>query len=199
MSSRVRFAVLVATVLCASFAAAQDGRWNNDRDHDRNDGYYGQDRRDDRRFYDQGYRDGRNDREHRRQPNIRNRGWDHPSDRNAYITGYRAGYGNHWSGRDDDRWGRNEGWGRNDRRGGYGYPSADRTAYRLGFEDGARHALEDRRRGKNYRPTKHDDYKDGDRGYSKTYGNKNAYKDRYRDGFRAGYDRAWNGRGYYGG
>ena len=37
-------------------------------------------------------------------------------------------------------------------------------------------------------PVRHGDYKDGDNGYNRSYGTKDAYKNNYRSGFRQGYE-----------
>ncbi len=52
--------------------------------------------------------------------------------------------------------------------------------YRRGFDDG-----NDRDR---YDPTREGAYRDGDAGYFREYGSKDAYRRNYRDGFRQGYE-----------
>ncbi len=45
-------------------------------------------------------------------------------------------------------------------------------------------------------PVRHGDYKDGDNGYQRSYGSKDAYKNNYRSGFRQGYEDGYrNARG----
>jgi hypothetical protein len=51
--------------------------------------------------------------------------------------------------------------------------------------------LKDRHR---YDPLRHGDYKDGDNGYNRDYGSKDAYKQYYREGFRSGYEDGYRGR-----
>ena len=61
-------------------------------------------------------------------------------------------------------------------------------AYARGYDDGFKHAQEDRQNGRRYDPVRHRDYRDGDQGFDSSYGSRDAYKDNYRAGFRAGYD-----------
>lgn len=198
---------LSALVLLTGAAFAQDGwRWQRgDGDHDRDDGYYGQQQRSDsNRYYSQGMRDGRADREHNRRPSYSCRGCDDRRDRDAYSAGYRAGYGNGPSGMYGYPNGRsgNGGWGNGGYgnggygNGGYGrggpYNSGGAQAYNYGFQDGLRHGSQDRSTGHSYRPTHDDDYRNADRGFYSGFGNKQDYKNQYRSGYMTGYQRGWN-------
>ncbi len=225
--TRWALATAVFLLLCGA-AFAQDGwRWQRgDGDHDRDDGYYGQNQnRDSQKYYQQGIRDGRWDRDHRRQAQYRCRGCDDRRDQQAYMSGYRSGYGNG---------NRNWGWGNgpygNGRvgngpygngpygngpygngpygngpyngpygNGGYGYPNGGDPqglvqARNYGYQDGFRHGVEDRQTGHSFRPTSHDDYKHGDRGFYSGFPSKSNYKNEYRQGFTSGYQRGYYGR-----
>ena len=68
-------------------------------------------------------------------------------------------------------------------RRGYQDPAFSRgqsEGYRRGFEDG--------RRGDRYDPVRYRQYRDGESGYSGSYGSRDAYRNSYRDGFRQGYE-----------
>jgi hypothetical protein len=86
-------------------------------------------------------------------------------------------------------------------RGGNGYRDYDRRNDRYnpasenGYRDGLNLGLQDARKGKSYRLQKHDEYEDGDRGYNRSYGDKNAYKNQYRQAFQNGYSDGFYGRG----
>jgi hypothetical protein len=61
-------------------------------------------------------------------------------------------------------------------------------AFAHGYADGFKHAQEDRKERRRYDPVGHRDYREGDQGFSASYGSRDAYRDNYRAGFRAGYD-----------
>ncbi len=194
---RMRNVVLggLLALLVSGAAFAQNGwwRWGGDGDHDRDDGYYNQERREQQRWYQRGVREGRDDREDGRRPRLRQRNWDDAGDRNAYLAGYRAGYGR-W-GDEDDR--PSYGWhdpeeGGGWRGGGWGYNQISRQAFSIGYQDGVNDGAQDRRTGHSYRPTHDDNYKHADRGYDSSYGDKQAYKNEYRNGYAQGYQRGYN-------
>jgi hypothetical protein len=192
-----KYTLAVLTLLALSgiaFADDDDYRYR-DRD-DRYSGYDQKEWREHQKLYDKGFRDGRKDREKRRPFEIRYRGGDDRRDQRAYAAGYRAGYGSYsgWY-PDRDRDGRDDRYERDHGYGWYGggAPRYSRQAYNIGYQDGLRHGSTDRRTGHSYRPTQHDDYKDGDNGYNSSYGSKQLYKDTYRQGFTEGYQRGWNG------
>ena len=62
------------------------------------------------------------------------------------------------------------------------------AAYARGYADGLKCAQDDRQNNRKYDPVGHREYRDGDQGFSESYGSRDAYKDNYRAGFRAGYD-----------
>ena len=69
-----------------------------------------------------------------------------------------------------------------------GRASYEEPAFARGYADGFRHAQEDRRDRRRYDPVGHRDYREADRGFSRSYGTLDAYRNNYRAGFRAGYD-----------
>ena len=117
--------------------------------------------------------------------------------RDAAVCGYdqsnRDNYRNYQGDRDDWRY-----------RGGSGYTDSDRwgdrddryqQAINNGYRDGLNLGQQDALKGKSYRPQKHDEYEDADRGYNRNYGDKNVYKNQYRQAFQNGYSDGYYGRG----
>jgi hypothetical protein len=115
--------------------------------------------------------------------------------RDAAICGYgengaRDNSRNYQGDRDDGRY-----------RSGYGYRDYDRRDDRYnpaldnGYRDGVNVGQQDARKGKSYRPQKHDEYEDANRGYNRSYGDKDVYKSQYRQAFRNGYSDGFYGRG----
>ncbi len=113
--------------------------------------------------------------------------------RSGYRRGYRAGYNDGYHGRsarfagpsDEPPYGGESGY---DWRDGHGQRS---VAFRVGYEDGLIVGGKDRRKNKDFRPSKHERYEDADHGYSHDYGSKKEYKREYREGFMAGYQRGY--------
>jgi hypothetical protein len=71
-------------------------------------------------------------------------------------------------------------------------------AFARGYSDGWEKGLDDGRDRDRYDPVRHGDYKDGDNGYDRSYGSKDAYRNNYRAGFRQGYEDGYrDGRGGY--
>ena len=66
----------------------------------------------------------------------------------------------------------------------YGQGPAYDNGYRAGFDIGAR----DARDGRAFDVRRHDEYRDGDRGYDRRYGNRGQYKQVFRTGFDRGYN-----------
>jgi hypothetical protein len=175
--AKIAFGMTVLLLLCA--AAFADGDDHRRGDYD--GGYYAVNHEaiEQNRFYQQGVRDGHEDREHGRAWRIRDRRWDDRDDRDAYIAGYRAGFGSPEYGfRDPD-----------DHYYGRRYQN---QAYNFGFEDGLRIGRQDRFGGHSFRPTHGDRYDDADRGYDRSFGDKDNYKNTYRSGYMAGYQRGYN-------
>ena len=79
--------------------------------------------------------------------------------------------------------------GRNPDRG-YGV-DVQRRAYSNGYEEGLEHGRSDARRGRSFDYRRHDEFRDGDEGYSRRYGNREYYRAAFRRGFVAGYDEAY--------
>ena len=165
-------------------------RWQQqDRDHDRdNDRRHD---RDDNRWYKEGLREGRDDREHNRRFHTRDHNLKDRDDRDAYARGYREGYGQGSYGRGDRDRDRDGRYGN----GAYGnrYPggSQNNQAYNTGYQDGLSLGQKDRTTGHSYRPTEHAAYKDADHGQSVSNIDKETYKNSYRQGYEAGYQRGY--------
>lgn len=132
-------------------ASAQRGWDWQDRDHDQDDRNSGRDRDRDRdnrgnygnsKAYQQGYREGMNDRQHNRQ--ARNRRWNNPNDQNAYAAGYRDGYNAAYSqgpynspwgnGSHNGPWGNRGTWGYGQASNGYGRPQILRAWWGAGSQ-----------------------------------------------------------------
>lgn len=152
--------------------------------------------RDDRRIYQMGYDQGRSDAQHRHRFNPDSNRYREEDDRHAYRQGYEAGYNSARNGngawdrnrdRDNDRYGRNGGYG-NSGYGGYG--NAMGVARQNGLRDGENDGRKDRVTGHSYRPTQDDNYKKAP-GYSSNMGDRQQYKDVYRQAYQQGYQRGY--------
>jgi hypothetical protein len=137
-------------------------------------------------MYQQGLSQGQADRtnnqahQYRLQPN-------NADDRRSYESGYDQGY---QTARDADR----DRSGQNDQFGS-GAESNGNLATQNGFQDGANQGLQDRQAGHSSRATKHHDYKEGNRGYSSSFGSKEQFKASYRQAYIQGYEKGYNGQG----
>jgi len=175
MLSRIMKAAVAGafTLMLCGAGFAQSGAWPwYDDDH------YSAQYHERQRFYDEGVRDGREDREHHRDFRIRDRYGEDRADRDAYIAGYRAGFAS----------------------AGYAWRSDERDYYHdlrarareFGYQDGLRDGEHDRYTGHSYRPTHDDNYKHADRGYDPSYGDKHQYRDEYRVAYSEGYQRGYS-------
>ena len=74
----------------------------------------------------------------------------------------------------------------------------EQRAYDNGYRDGIRRGEDDGRRGRAFAYDRHDDWRDGDDGYHRDYGNKDFYRRVFRRGFETGYREGFGryGRGY---
>ena len=161
--------------------------------------------------YDRGYREGvqqgEQDGRQGREPQV---------ERNSVYReadlGYQGRYGSRDAYRDDFRRGFTSGYrtgyervrvdgfarGRRDNRRdprvlrGYQDP-----AFARGYSDGWEHGADDGRDHDRYDPVRHGVYRDGDDGYSGSYGSKDAYKNNYRTGFRQGYEEGYRSGNRY--
>ncbi|MGE0394093.1 MAG: hypothetical protein AB7I25_12840 [Vicinamibacterales bacterium] len=97
----------------------------------------------------------------------------------GYLDGYRAGFTSERNARVAPAPGRS-GWAPRGAAADPAYARGQADGYRRGFDDG-----HDRHR---YDATREGAYRDGDAGYFKDYGSKDAYRRNYRDGFRQGYE-----------
>lgn len=110
--------------------------------------------------------------------------------RQGYVAGYDDGYygrGSRFQGQPADPRYQGEAYGY-DAGPGYGHRS---VAFQVGYRDGLIEGGKDRRKNKDFRPEKHDQYEDASHGYSHEYGSKQEYKREYREGFLAGYQHGY--------
>lgn len=77
-----------------------------------------------------------------------------------------------------------------------GYADARRAAYDNGYKDGLKRGEQAARAGKTFNPQLERDYRDGDNGYNRAYGDRARYRDDYRGGFAQGYRAGYEQRGY---
>jgi hypothetical protein len=73
---------------------------------------------------------------------------------------------------------------------GYGV-ELQRRAYSKGYEEGREHGRSDARHGRSFDYRRHDEFRDGDEGYSRSYGDREYYREAFRRGFVAGYNEAY--------
>ena|SRR5437667_7570525 len=87
---------------------------------------------------------------------------------------------------------------------GYRAPSGgysrdiERQAYDFGYRDGVREGERDGRSGRSFSFNRHDDWRDADAGYNRSYGERDFYRRNYRRGFEAGYSESYNRMASYG-
>jgi len=151
------------------------GSWSYQEGHDKN--------------YDRGVRDGRGDREHKRDWHPRNQGQE-------YMNGYRAGFGPHEEHRGGDHDRDDKFRGGDERYGPYGGYAVDhpqRVAYSNGYQQGLNYGTTDRTTGHSNRPTYSSMYKNGTNGYTFGMGDKAAYRAAFQQGFMKGYERGYSG------
>lgn len=67
----------------------------------------------------------------------------------------------------------------------------EEPAFARGFEAGRERGRADASKGERYDPVASREYRDGDPGYSASYGSRDAYKSNYRAGFRQGYEEGY--------
>jgi hypothetical protein len=73
------------------------------------------------------------------------------------------------------------------------YRQIERVAYDRGFHEGLEAGDKDARKGRRYEPYRHDDWRDADEGYRRSYGDREFYRRSFRSGFEAGYSQAYSG------
>ena len=101
--------------------------------------------------------------------------------RRGFAEGYRTGYERVRAQVSSSVYGRRFPQGRR-------YPGYQEPASARGYSDGYEKGVDDSRDRDRYDPVGHKDYRDGDNGYYREYGPKDAYKNNYRAGFRQGYE-----------
>ena len=67
------------------------------------------------------------------------------------------------------------------------------SARQYGYQDGLNDCANDRQTGHSFRPTQDDNFRNADRGYSSSLGNKDQYKQLYRQAYQQGYQQGYNG------
>jgi len=70
----------------------------------------------------------------------------------------------------------------------------EEPAFARGLETGRERGRADASKGERYDPVASREYRDGDPGYSASYGSRDAYKSNYRAGFRQGYEEGYRKR-----
>jgi hypothetical protein len=174
---------IAATTADAQSRRAQTGGWRGGPDRD---------------LYERGYRDGlrqgEQDARQRRAFDLgRNANYGARDDfRRGFADGYRVGFerASVRASRQPDNLGRDRIY----RRGSGGFQEA---ASARGFSDGYERGLNDGRDRDRYDPVGSRDYRDGDNGYSGSYGSRDAYKNNYRAGFRQGYEEGYRDSAHY--
>jgi flagellar biosynthesis/type III secretory pathway protein FliH len=78
------------------------------------------------------------------------------------------------------------------------YTQVRRHAYDQGYREGYRRGEEDGRRGDRFRYEDERDYRNADKGYHRSYGDRDRYRQIFRDGFAAGYADGYNRYARYG-
>lgn len=155
--------------------------------------------------YQEGLRQGQEDARARRKSQYRNQRFKDEQARRDYEAGYNEGYRNatgaNNGGRlEPQRYPGNGPYPGNVPYGGGPYGGNVRgnpgmsNARNIGRQDGLADGTNDRRNGHSDRPTQMDNYKNADRGYSSSFGDKNQYKQLYREGYMAAYQEGYNGR-----
>jgi hypothetical protein len=77
------------------------------------------------------------------------------------------------------------------RNGGYAR-EVERRAYDNGYREGLEEGQNDARRNRDYSYQRHNEYRDGDKGYHRDDGDREFYRRSYRQGFQTGYNDAYN-------
>jgi hypothetical protein len=152
--------------------------------------------------YDTGYRDGVDGAQKDISQNKRLDYNDHGWYRDA-VHGYSSRYGNKETYRQQYRQGYEAGYretfdqrspGYGNGRFGDGRGGNSDVAYSTGYSDGIVGARKDMADRNSPDPTRHEWYRDANRGYDGRYGNPQDYKQRYRQGYVAGYNDTYRGR-----
>ncbi len=77
-------------------------------------------------------------------------------------------------------------------RGGEYTRDLERRAYDNGFREGLQQGRNDARRGRDFSFTRHDEYRDADRGVRRGDGDFELYRRSFRQGFQTGYSEAFS-------
>lgn len=137
--------------------------------------------------YERGYEEGVRDARSGRGPILEQRGPGRGPHRGlrgevqrGYLDGYRAGFTSERDARMAP--------GAGARGNGFTKGTVPDPAFARGQADGYRRGFDDGNDRDRYDPTREGAYRDGDAGYFRDYGSKDAYRRNYRDGFRQGYE-----------
>ena len=79
------------------------------------------------------------------------------------------------------------------------YNQIRRDAYDYGYREGARAGEQDARRGERFNFEDEREYRNGDGGYHRQYGDRDRYRQTFRSGYAAGYDDSYRRYGGYNG
>jgi hypothetical protein len=79
------------------------------------------------------------------------------------------------------------------------YYDSRRFAYDQGYREGIREGERDARRGDRFGYQDEREFRDGDRGYQRTYGDRERYRQSFRSGYAAGYSDSYRRLGNQGG
>ena len=82
----------------------------------------------------------------------------------------------------------------NNGRQGTGSFNARQRGYEFAYQDGADRGRLDRARTNPAYDLESEEYRNADRGYTRSLGDRGQYQQGYREGYRAGYDDAYKGR-----
>jgi hypothetical protein len=73
------------------------------------------------------------------------------------------------------------------------YGSFQSRAYDNGYREGLKHGERDARRGRDFAYAHEDTYRDADKGYRRSYGDRGTYRRIFREGYVAGYTEGYRG------
>ena len=178
-------ALAIVITLCGSQQSAAlplpQGGQNNGGHDDRNGDFTNN------RHYQDGLRDGQEDRANHRDHQYRQNFGNDDNDRRAYEAGYNQGYQQNDGGRDRN----DSNWDRDGHGHGHDHDSFQNPGARMGFQDGTNDGQSDRTARRKFKYGK--GYRHPDRGYVSSYGDKQAYEQQYREAYEKAYQESYSG------